>query len=181
MKRLTMVLSVCLILGALAFVAACSQGGDNPKGTKTRIGTFDSRAVALAFWHSDEGKKQIDGIFEEHKKAKAAKDEKRVKQLAIEGPGLQVRMHQQVFSTGSVTDIVEKIKAKLPQIAKDAGVSLIIPKWQIAYRDPSVEYVDVTPQLVKLFNPADKTLKAIEELRKQEPIPIEKMSYDPKD
>lgn len=104
-----------------------------------------------------------------------------MKQFKSEGSGLQVRMHQQVFSTGSVTDIIEKIKTALPPIAKEAGVSLIVSKWQIAYKDPSVEYVDVTTQLVKLFNPNDEALKMIEDLDKQEPVPIEKLSMDPND
>jgi Skp family chaperone for outer membrane proteins len=173
--------TLAAILGAAAVAFACTGAAvSQPKTAALRIGTFDSRAIALAFWHSEEGEKRIKGIFEEHKKAKDANDEKRVRELEIEGPGLQVRMHQQVFSTGSVTDIIEKIKTKLPPIAKEAGVSLIVPKSQIAYSDASVEYIDVTPQLVKLFNPRDETLKTIEELRKQEPVPIEKISYDPK-
>jgi Skp family chaperone for outer membrane proteins len=167
------------ILCAAALCFACTGVAvSQPKPAALPIGTFDSRAIALAFWHSEEGTKRIKDLFEEAEKAKAAKDEKRAKELAIEGPGLQVRMHQQVFSTGSVTDIVEKIKSKIPSIAKEAGVSLIIPTWQIAYKDPSVEHVDVTARLVKLFNPSDETLRAIEDLRKHEPVPIEKMSYD---
>ena len=141
-----------------------------------RIGTFDSRAVAIAFWNSEEGKKQIASVFERYAEAKAAKDEKRMKELEHEGPGLQVRMHQQAFSTGSVTDIIEKVRKSLPPIAKEAGVSLIVSKWQIVYKGPSVEYVDVTPQLVMLFNPSDGALKAMEDLREKEPVPIDKLS-----
>lgn len=174
--RVTMAAIVCAAALCLA-ITGVAVGQSKP--AVLRIGTFDSRAIAYAFWHSEEGVKRINGIFEAHKKAKAAKDEKRVKELAIEGPGLQVRMHQQVFSTGSVTDIVGKIKTKLPPVAKEVGVSLIVPKSQIAYKDPSVEYVDVTPQLVKLINPSDEAQKAVENFRKVEPVPIEKMSYDP--
>lgn len=174
--RITMAAILCATTLCFALTAVAIG---QPKRDAVRIGTFDSRAIALAFWRSEEGVKRIKAIYEEAEKAKAAQDENRVKELAIEGPGLQVRMHQQVFSTGSVTDVVEKIKSNLPQIAKEAGVSLIIPKSQIAYMDGSVEYVDVTSQLVKLFNPRDETLKVIEDLRRQEPVPIEKMSYNP--
>lgn len=98
------------------------------------------------------------------------------------GPGLEIRAHLQTYSTGSVTNLIEKMKkmkTALPRVAKEAGVSVIISKWQIAYEDPSVEYVDVTPNLVKLFNPSDEMLKIIESLCKSKPFPIEKMSMAP--
>ena len=78
------------------------------------------------------------------------------------------------------TDIIAKIKTELPPIAKEAGVSLVVAKTQIAYKDPSVEYVDITAQLVKLFNPSDEVLKIIEQMSKKEPVPIDKLSMDPK-
>ena len=118
-------------------------------------------------------------IGKKYEQAKAANDKQLMKQLEIEGPGLQVRMHQQVFSTGSVTDIIAKIKKALPPIAKEVGVSLVVAKTQIAYKDPAVEYVDITAQVVKLFNPSDEVLKIIEQISKKEPVPIDKLSMDP--
>ena len=91
-----------------------------------------------------------------------------MKQLKHTGPGLQVRMHQQTFSTGSVTDIIAKVQQAMGPIAKQAGVSLIVPKWQIAYKDSSVEYVDLTSKLVDLFDPSDEVLKTIENLCKDD-------------
>ncbi len=178
MSQLTsirVILGTAVLSFALARVAR-SQG----TSPAVKIGTFDSRAVALAFWRSEAGMKQVKAIRENYEKAKAAGDKNRMKQLEVEGPGLQVRMHQQVFSTGSVTDIIKTMKTAIPAIAKDAGVSLVVSKWQIAYKDSSVEYVDVTPQLVKLLNPSDQVSKMIEQLRKKEPVPIEKLSMDPK-
>ena len=177
-KCVSMAVILCAV--ALSFTLTSVAIGQT-KPPPLRIGTFDSRAVALAFWNSEEGKKQIASVHEKYAKAKAAKDEKRMKQLEHEGPGLQVRMHQQAFSTGSVTDIIEKMKRALPPIAKEADVSLIVSKWQIAYKGPSVEYVDVTPKLVKLFSPSDGVLKAIEDLREKEPVPIDKLSMHPND
>ena len=84
-------------------------------------------------------------------------------------------MHQQVFSIASVADILEKVKADLPKIAQEAGVDIIVSKWEVAYKNPSIEIVDVTSHLVKLFNPDEKTLKLIEYLPKQSPIPLVKL------
>lgn len=175
-KCVSIVVILCAAALSFALTGVTLSQVDLPS---VRIGTFDSRAVALAYWRSEEGIKINHDIREEYEKAKLAKDEKRMKQLESEGSGLQVRMHQQVFSTGSVTDIIKKIKAALPSIAEETGISLIVSKWHIAYKDSSIEYVDVTTQLVKLFNPDAEALKMIEDLSKQEPVPIEMLSMDP--
>lgn len=174
-------ISIIVVLSAVAITAAfTSTANAQTKPPTLKIGTFDSRAVALAFWRSEKGMARTTDIRVKYEKAKADNNTKVMKQLKIEGPGLQVRMHQQVFSTGSVTDIIEKIKTEIPPIAKEAGVSLVVAKTQIAYKDPSVEYVDITAQLVKLFNPSDEVLKIIEQMSKKEPVPIDKLSMDPK-
>jgi hypothetical protein len=56
-----------------------------PKSPPLRIGTFDSRGVALAFYSSKEGTKLLEENGE---------------------PGLEARAHLQTFSTGSVTNII---------------------------------------------------------------------------
>jgi hypothetical protein len=45
-------------------------------------------------------------------------------------------------------------------------------KWELAYQNPSLEVVDVTSHLVKIFNPDERTLKILDELSKQPPIPL---------
>jgi Skp family chaperone for outer membrane proteins len=174
-------ISIIVVLGAVAITAAfTSTANAQAKPPTLKIGTFDSRAVALAFWRSEKGMARTTDMRKKYEQAKTDNDTKLMKQLEIEGPGLQVRMHQQVFSTGSVTDIIAKIKTAIPPIAKEAGVSLVVAKTQIAYKDPSVEYVDITAQLVKLFSPSDEVLKIIEQMSKKEPVPIDKLSMDPK-
>lgn len=170
-----------LFIGSL--VLALSAPGvarsDTPPAT-TRIGTFDSRAVALAFWRGEEGQKKLNSLHQKYATAKSENDEALIKKLEIEGPGLQVRMHQQVFSTGSVTDIMTRLKPVLPEIAKEAGVSLIVPKSQVAYQDSSVQCIDVTPLLVKQFKPTEEVARIIQEILAREPVPIDELSLDPK-
>jgi hypothetical protein len=71
------------------------------------------------------------------------------------------------------------METALPQVAKQAGVSLIVSKWQIAHKDPSVEYVDVTRDLAKLFNPKMLKIDDIMGLCNSEPVPIETMTMAP--
>ncbi|MEW6072220.1 MAG: hypothetical protein AB1726_06430 [Planctomycetota bacterium] len=173
--------TVASILGALglSIVLAAAGTGQTAAPPAARIGTFDSRAVALAYWRSAEGMARLEELHADLEKARAAKDEKRIRELEIEGPGRQVRMHQQVFSTGTVTDILARIQTSIPAIAKEAGVPLVVSKWEVAYRDPSVECVDVTPQLVALFHPDEGVRKMLEGLAGQEPVPIDQLSKDP--
>lgn len=90
-------------------------------------------------------------------------------------------MHQQVFSNGSINNILEKMKDKLPILAKDNNVKMILSKWEIPFTDESFEYVDITDQLVMFFNPDDATEKIIDNIKAMEPIPIEKISINPMD
>ena len=75
---------------------------------------------------------------------------------------MQHRMHQQGFSTGSVTEIMEKISDALPEIAREAGVSVIVSKWEITYESSAADLVDLTSQLVALFDPSEQTLMIVE-------------------
>jgi tetratricopeptide (TPR) repeat protein len=111
----------------------------------------------------------------ELEEAKASGDEWRVKELEAYGPAMQHRMHQQGFSTASVREIMEKISDALPEIAQKASVSVIVSKWEIAYYSPAVEFVDLTPQLVALFDPSEQTLKIVEDMKTIDPIPMDQL------
>lgn len=145
-----------------------------------RIGVFDSRAVALAYGNSDEFRRIVHGMRADYDTAKAANNDSRAQELETEGQWSQVRLHQQTFSTGPVGGILAKVRDKLPAIAAQAGVSLIVSKWEVQFQTTAVETVDVTLPIVKLFNPSDRVLAWIAQMKTQDPIPFEKLSLDPK-
>lgn len=157
-------------------------GGVNYSQQETnivRIGTFDSRCIALAYGRSAEFMTEIDSLRNAVAKAKDSGNEELAKELEQQGPTKQVLMHQQVFSNGSINNILVKIKDKLPALAKDNNVKMIISRWEIPFADETFEYVDITDQLVKFFNPDDATRKIIGEIKAMEPIPIEKIPINP--
>ena len=100
-------------------IQAAEPSRNVPQG---KIGIYDSRAVAVAFAGSDAHKRSLAPLREEHKKALAAGDSKRVKELEAEGKARQKRAHQQAFSIAPVDDILEHIKDRLPDIKKKAGL-----------------------------------------------------------
>jgi hypothetical protein len=171
-------LAMTAMLAAAAFWAAPPAAAQDAK--PLRIGVFDSRAVALAYGNSDEFHRITQDMRADYDSAKAANNESRAKELDAEGQWSQVRLHQQVFSTGPVSGILAKVADKLPAIAAQAGVALIVSKWELQFKSPAVEVVDVTLPIVKLFSPSDKILRWIEEMKTQNPIPFEKLPLDPK-
>jgi hypothetical protein len=98
MTRALTVTGVALALTVLCLTPGGATAPARPDATP-RIGVFDSRAVALAYYRSDEGMQASRDRYDAYAKAKASNDEARIKELEQEGPWMQVRMHQQVFST----------------------------------------------------------------------------------
>ncbi|MBN2457453.1 MAG: hypothetical protein JXB29_13125 [Sedimentisphaerales bacterium] len=146
--------------------------GEKSNNSKIRVGIYDSRAVAIAFAYSEFN--GIDAKMAEMEKAKADGDTKKIAELQAWGPAQQARLHRQGFSTTPVDDILEHIRDELPQIAKDANVTTLVSKWdkKTLKRYRSAELIDVTDLIVAPFNPDEKQLKAIEQLKKKKPIPL---------
>jgi hypothetical protein len=149
---------------------------EEASGSTVVVGTFDSRALAMAYYKSEAHAQYVKDLKAQHEKAKAAGDEDRVKELSAEGEASQELAHKQGFSTWPVDDILEKIKGKIPEIAEQAGVDIIVSKWDIVHKRADVEFIDVTVLMVQPFNPDEETLKLIEEeLPKHDPVPLEEL------
>ena len=142
----------------------------------------------MAYYRSDAFRRHVDGLRAEYEKAKAAGDEKRVKELEAESsdptwadsgwpptPAQQELISKQGFGTAPVDNILERIKEKIPEIAKQAGVDVIVSKWDIVYQRPGIDLTDVTDLMVKPFKPDEATLKLIKDIRKMDPIPLEEL------
>jgi Skp family chaperone for outer membrane proteins len=169
------VLALVLVIGSCVIYSMVQAENPESKTTKTklRVGTFDSRAIAMAYVNTDDFKQALHKLKDEYKKAMADGDEKKAKELGAKGEAQQRLLHTQGFSTASVGEYLERVKDKIPAIAKEVGVDVIVSKWDMVYQSPDADFVDVTDQLVKLFNPDEKTLKIGEDLKKSPPISLE--------
>jgi hypothetical protein len=145
---------------------------------RLRVGIFDSRAIAIAAINSPGWKKTMDAVQADYQKAKAAGDETRMKEIKAKMQTKQRRQHEQGFSTGSVQNLLAPVKSELAGVAKSAGVDLIVSKWELAFQSPGIETVDVTSQIVKLYNPSTKALKWIDDIGNKQPIPIDDLPDD---
>jgi hypothetical protein len=165
-KRFMVSSAVALCLMTAAMASAQAQTN------KLRIGVYDSRAVATAYANSNEFQEMLKAVHADYEKAKAAKDEKRMKEIDSRMQLQQRWLHEQVFSTGSVAGVVAKVKAALPGVAKKAGVQAIVSKWELNHQGPDVEVVDVTEDLAVLFPTSDNSQKW-RGILKHAPVPME--------
>lgn len=180
MTRLT-ILGVALLFIAQVSCAGPQSEREDASTPVTRIGTYDSRAIAIAFVGSEVYKatvgKKLANMMAEYKKAEAAGDKKRVEELKAWGEAQQALFHKQGFSTAPVDDILDHIDNQLPAIKKQTNVNLLVSKWdkKTLAKHKSAERVDVTRNLIEAFKPNDKQKKSAIEIQKHDPIPLEKM------
>ena len=171
--RTTLTLGAALVATLAGFVSLDAQRAPAaPASTKTRIGVFDSRMVALAYYNSEPQRAAMQQMAAELKTAKAAGDEAKIRDLQFQWPALQNLMHYQVFSTASIPNVMEKLAPTLPQVAERTGVALIVSKWDVSYQRDDVERVDVTDELVRQFVPNEKVQTWIAEGAAKPPVPL---------
>lgn len=161
---------IVLVIFSVQWARTGTTSEDNP-GCK--FGIFDSRAVAMAYYRSEAFSKYIAEQHSELKKAKEELNESRIKELSEMGPAIQAKAHQQGFGNAPVDDIIKRIEKELPEIAKEAGVDLIISKWEIDYLAPGARCIDITHLMVKPFAPSPETLKVIKDIQKKDPVPLD--------
>lgn len=177
--------SIALLLCALTFaiyiapaLADPSRSAQAPsKPAVLRIGTYDSRALAVAYARSEKFAQKMSELHRQRSDAEKAGDKNRVAELDALGESMQARMHLQGFSTAPVDDVLDTVRDRLPDVAKQENVAAVARA--IDYQDASTELVDVTDELVALFNPDEQTLKIVSDLRKQKPTAIEEVARMP--
>jgi len=172
-----------IVLGAgLCTLAAFAEQPAAPQpDAGSRVGVYDSRAIAIAFvgselYHATDGK-QLAEMMAEYDKAKAEGNQKRMAELEAWGEAHQELLHKQGFSTAPVDGILEHIADQLPKIKEQAGVDGIVSKWdtEALAKLQATEQVDITMLLVEAFKPTDQQKKWAIEAQKHDPVPLEKM------
>jgi hypothetical protein len=173
MKRTVTILVACVaILGGMAVMGQDKKATSDPTQTKKiRIGTYDNRAIAIAWGGSKYN--PVGQKLEEKKKAEADGDTKKVEELKEWGKAHQRQLHRQGFGKVPVDDLLAAVKDRLPEVAKKTGVVAIV--WQSDFVGENVEVVDVTQELVKLFDPSERVLRwtAPEALKKTAPLDLD--------
>lgn len=157
-------------------LAACAAfGAAPPAPAPIRVGVYDSRAVAVAYAHSEFNDRLIGELVKRRDAAKAARDDAGVKAAEAEGAALQERLHRQGFSTAPIPDILAHVQAELPAIADQAGVDVLVSKWDLAWQRSGVELADVTAAMIEPFHPDERVKQIVADLAKREPVPLSEL------
>ncbi len=169
--------AACLIGLGSATPQSPSAGTAATTTARTRVGTFDSRGVALAYGRSKRADcmlARVNELTTAHGEAKAAGNEDRMHELETQAIATQDRIHKQVFSGAPIPEVLALLKDDLPEVAKEANVSMIIG--DVLYHGDDVELVDVTLEMCEPFKPDAKTRKMIKELIAKPPVPESELS-----
>jgi hypothetical protein len=178
MLRVNVFLSTLAILGVLVVPGIRSAADDSPKDAKIRIGTYDNRAITLAHVASRFHKDLMAEKMAALKKAKDAGDQAKVKELEAWGGQYQRQLHFQGFGRAPVDDLLEPVKEKIAQLARDKKLAAVTMSCD--FTSEQVELVDVTEDLAKLYGPLEKgTLRAIREIRKVKPVKLAELKDNP--
>jgi hypothetical protein len=137
---------------------------------KIRVGVFDSRAVAIWYFRSDENKKVMQDLFAERTEAVKKGDSALVKKINEKGPLLQRIAHDKGFGRGSVAEILEKHSDVIKELGKKEKLSLILSKWEVNYSAGDVELVDITLKLLDILKAPEDVKKMMSEIDKHKPV-----------
>lgn len=135
-----------------------------------KIGTFDSRAIAVAYYNSKDFRTSMSAVMSEMDSISKNGDKKAVAKIERDKTLRQAMMHEQGFGTGSVSSIVDLVKDKIKAIAEKENLSTVVSKWELVYSGGEIELVDITEQLVALFGSDERMKQMTKELQKTEPV-----------
>ncbi len=166
------------LAGAIALAVVISAASLRAQEAKLppRIGLYDSRAVAYAWFWSTAHQSQLKELMQSARAAQSAGETNRFQELAAAVRQHQDEMHREVFSTAPAREALATLKDRLAEIKKQAGVVVLVSKWDQAElkQHPEAATTDVTEQLVREFiQPTEKQSQTIASLEKSQPLPLD--------
>lgn len=168
LKCVILLLTVSIAILTQAAGPGATLAGDGAGAP--RIGTYDSRFVAVAYGNSPDFKARIQEMKTERNEAAAAGDTERVKELEKLGPWLQERLHMQGFGNLPVDDILAGREQMLAEVAQEAGVDIIVAG--VAWQAEGVETVDVSIAIGRKLGCTEDLKTMFEEIKAAPPVEL---------
>jgi hypothetical protein len=139
-----------------ASLAACSSAelAQSAAVAGDRVGTYDGRAVVIAYANGPRFAEQMRKLRDAHNVAEDAGDKARMAALEAQAEEQQRRFHRQAFDGDDIEDVLAVVSEHLAAIRDAAGVARL-EKVNLQ-RPDGVVTVDVTERLVALFEPNEK-------------------------
>lgn len=168
------------VLATIVLAAGCAHQSE-PLAARTsltvladqsqlRVGVYDNRGILMAWFASKYN--DVTAQQREYAQAKQAGDDERMKQVVK----FQQRLHFMGFGRAPVSELLKPIEDQLPTLAKKLGVDVIA--FECNYSGDNVEIVDITLDLVMLYDPSPETIKSVKDVMKHDPVALEELAGD---
>lgn len=171
MRSPVLVRTFVLAVLPLATLAGCAAAGPPAAETappETRVGVYDSRAVAIAWYRSAEFRASMGELAREHARATESGDAARAAELEARAAARQEQAHRQGFGAAPIDDVLARVASDLPGVRSRAGVVALVSRWDPGA--PAEGGTDVTDALVALFHPDAETGRVAREIRSSPPV-----------
>jgi hypothetical protein len=176
MTSRTVLVSAALLALGVGTALGVGQTKDGAAGAgKVRIGTYDNRSIAVAYAASRHN--PVKEKMAAYARAKAAGDRATVQELETWGERHQRLLHFQGFGRVPVGDLLEPVKDRVQELARRRGLAAVSQVCDYAAGD--VELVDITEDLVKLYDPSEKALAMAREVRSAKPVDLVRLAELP--
>jgi hypothetical protein len=143
-------------------------GPSTPRHSDVKIGTYESRAIAIAWAaspHNPVGEK-----MKEYEAAKKEGNKAKVAELEAWGPAHQRVLHFQGFGNVPVSDLLSPVENKMKDLLREKNLAAIAQHCNAVAE--TAETVDITDDLVLLFEPSQRTLDMVKEIRGRQPLSL---------
>jgi hypothetical protein len=158
---------VCLAVGA-CWMLEPAGAADAPAAAvqaQVRLGTYEARDLALAYYRSKANIDRVNDVKERHKKAELAGDKNLMKDLESQMNLEQEAAHRQVFGTGPYDGLSKFLKPFFPAVAQAQKLDAIVGT--VHFQNPNVQVVDVTEALLEELKTDAQTREILKEMREQ--------------
>jgi hypothetical protein len=143
-------------------VTGCQSAPQQTPAT-VRVGTFHAPSLVVAYYRSELHAKDLAGMAAARDAAVKAGDAAKAGEIEKRGAEMQDLAHRQLSGEAGIAAILERLKADLPAIAREADVRIIVT--HALFLGVGVENVDVTAALVERLHPDQETLRILAELQ----------------
>ncbi len=176
-KIVTIAMALFISIAGMLITMQSCQNITN-KDDLVKVGIYDSRIVAVAYYRSESYMDYIKQLKKERREAEEAGDKEKMAYLERKGPGLQDLAEKQGFSTMPIPNILEMITDSIPVIAERFGLDVIMNQWEIIYQKDNVEFIDITKELLSFFEPSEETFTMVDQMYDVDPVPLAEILRD---
>lgn len=174
MNKATLLL-VAALAGCAVFQPTQAAAVAVPAAEGARLGTYDSRVLALAYYRSEAFRARVAENRAAHERALAAGGAEAAHRIEQEMVSMQERAHLQGFGTEPVPEILALIEAEIPELARRDGVQAVASRWELAWREAGAVFPDLSFEMAAHFHPDAATLKMMKETAGKDPVPMEEL------